>query len=175
MKYVCNEPFWKFKKLPGNESYCTVCKKNIVDFRDYSTAELAAYKAQNTEAICGVFTSEQAGVNADTVYGTSVYKIMLASLISFFTFSFSESKAQTVKDSLKIEQYPITKKDTVVAEPTKEPVNEKVSENNSPFYSNKHFKKRGKTIFRIGRFKMVTRFPFFRNERRWIGCPSDFW
>lgn len=142
MQYVCNEPFWKFKKLDGSESYCKVCKKNIVDFRDYSSDELAAYKALNTEASCGIFTSEQAGVHADTVYGASVYKIVLASLVSVFTFSISDSKAQAVVDSVEMKQYPVVKSDTVVETSPKEVAIKEPPKEDSRRYSKRFYKKK---------------------------------
>ncbi len=169
MKYVCNEPFWKFKKLDGNNSYCKVCKKNVVDFRDFSETELLNYKIQNPEVICGIFTSEQADVDVNTVYGAAVYKIVLASFISFFTFSFVESEAQSMKDSLKTEQYPVVKSDTIQVESKKEDSTEYLSNNDCKTYSKSFLKKHGMTIFRIGSFKMVTKFPFIIKERAYGG------
>ncbi len=171
MKYVCNEPFWKFKKLDGNESYCKVCKKNVVDFRNYSATELSEYKTQNPEVSCGVFTSEQAGIDVDTVYGVSVSKIVLASLISFFTFSVSESKAQSVKDSLKTEQYPVVKGDTIMVNDQKNTVNDHAPEQACKTKSiESKASKRTKTLFWIGSTRrVVTRFPFVRRGHRYVG------
>ena len=174
MKYVCNEPFWKFKKLDGKESYCKVCKKNVVDFRNYSSTELSEYKTQNPEVTCGIFTSEQAGIDVDTVYGASVYRIVLASLISFFTFSVSESKAQSVQDSVKTEQHPVVKSDSTQQEMPKaaevKPYNEKEYQ---AYLSSKSKSNHYKTLLRIGRISVVSRFPFFKKASRRV--LSGYW
>jgi hypothetical protein len=171
MKYVCNEPFWKFKKLDGNESYCKVCKKNVVDFRRYSEKQLSEYKPQNPDHICGIFTNDQAGIDTDTVYGASVYKIVLASLISFFAFSVSESKAQMVKDSVKIEQHPVMKGDTIQkGEPIITILKGEFDHDSQTTVSYDSKKRRsGKILFQIGRLKFVTRFPFIKKEQSYAG------
>ena len=52
-------------------------------------------------------------IDENTQFGNSTFKIIVASVISFFTFSFTDAYAQnTVTDSVKTEQHPFTKTDS---------------------------------------------------------------
>lgn len=115
MQYICHEPFWKFKKNDDATSHCSVCKKTVVDFRNFSSQEIEAFRLKNIDSTCGIFTEDQVMIDENTQFGNSTFKIIVASVISFFTFSFTDAYAQnTVTDSLKTEQHPMSRTDSIL-------------------------------------------------------------
>ncbi len=167
MQYICHEPFWKFKKNDDATSHCSVCKKNVVDFRNFSSQEIEVFRLKNTDTTCGIFTEDQVMIDENTQFGNSTFKIIVASVVSFFTFSFTDAYAQnTVTDSVKTEQHPMSRTDSILkryreAQNPNNKINNEVKSEEPVIRQ----RRRNKKIFLIGRLYLDGRFPFFHIER----------
>jgi hypothetical protein len=58
----CNEK-WSTMELTDQGRACKRCNKEVIDFSNYSIAQLAAYFSKNTTDVCGNFSADQLGVN----------------------------------------------------------------------------------------------------------------
>ena len=171
MKYICHEPFWKFKKNDDATSHCSVCKKNVVDFRNFSSQEIETFRLKNIDSTCGIFTEDQVIIDANTQFGNSTFKIIVASVVSFFTFSFSDAYAQnTVSDSVKTEQHPMSRTDSILKRYREPKTTTNQSENEVKSEETIIKKSRSnKKIFLLGRLYMDGKFPFLHLNRRSYG------
>jgi hypothetical protein len=174
MQYICHEPFWKFKKNDDTTRHCSVCKKNVVDFRNFSNQEIEAFRLKNTDTTCGIFTEDQVIIDENTQFGNSTFKIIVASVVSFFTFSFSDAYAQNTV-SVKTEQHPFTKTDSSSnnKKANKSIDNQKKEEVKSEETNSKQ-KSRYSRKYLIGGLYIDNRFPFFHIQRRLRGVPTYY-
>lgn len=54
-------------------------------------------------------------IDENTQFGNSTFKIIVASVVSFFTLSFTDAYSQnTVSDSVKTEQHPMSRTDSIL-------------------------------------------------------------
>lgn len=174
MQYVCYEPFWRFKKVSDFKSNCSVCQKNIIDFRELSESQIEEFKRSNSKNICGIFSDNQVVIDSNTKYSKSTTNLVLASFISFFTITNTSLYAQTqAKDSLKTEQSLLKKADTLIIQSEFKSVEpnsnlNKKSENNAL-----NQKKRKRNFLGI---YLDSSFPFIhRIKKNWVGTPSFIW
>lgn len=54
----CGENFNKMTPVPGGR-HCASCEKTVVDFRNYSDAEIGRYYKRHQGKVCGVFQEDQ--------------------------------------------------------------------------------------------------------------------
>ncbi len=103
VEYLCNQPFWNFKKS-GNNSFCKVCKENIHDFTSSEIQSVKQKITGNGGQICGSFYKEQFVIDEYTQKSPNHLKMLLVGAISMLTATFKLEAQKLKNDSAKVEQ-----------------------------------------------------------------------